>query len=325
MRRWWVILIAFAAAINSTNAQSSLFDWLSSTQDTVALNLHTDWKQLLRHKSDKAYQSLLLEVDVHTLPGRIRTRGNIRLEVCRLPSLRIKLDKEALGAAGYTDSLNDLKLVLQCSDGTMGQSYLRREQLVYDLHALLSTYHHRTVPVRITVPDEDILRGFLIETEEQLEARYSARLVESEQISTRGLDKAAYVNMCLFNYLVLNTDWNVFNRHNVEFLSINGTNQLIPIPYDFDYAGFVGTSYAVPNEVHRLRSVYQPRFLGRHITADELLAGAQVFIDREQQVRELVDTYPEVLRSQRRRLRRRVNDFYKVLHDERQLIGLLPR
>lgn len=304
-------------------AQSSLFDRLYAHSDTVAVEVATDWKQLLQHKADKEYQSVNLRLAGHEFPGRIRTRGHVRLQQCRYPSLKVKLDKSALDSLGF-NALNDLKFVIQCSGGDVGLGYVHRERLVYELHALLSPYHHRTVPVRIVMPGEsDTLSGFLIETEEQLETRYAASVVKKKQVSTRGLERAAYVNMCLFNYMVLNTDWNVFNLHNVECLQLTETKLQIPIPYDFDYSGLVGTAYATPHEKHDQRSVYEPRWLARHVTAAEFAPVVKTYLAKERAIMDLVANYPMLPKSERRRIKKRLSTFFGQLKDKRSLARLV--
>ncbi|MCP9235437.1 hypothetical protein [Lewinella sp. JB7] len=314
----WLIFGSLVAG-----AQPSLFDELWAGGDTVTIELETDWKKLLRHKKDKVYQPTTLRVGGHALAGRVRSRGHIRLEVCRYPSLKIKLDKTPLGQLGYSD-LNDLKLVLQCSNRTIADGYLRREKLIYDLHALVSDYYHRTVPIRLLAGKMEIA-GFLIESEEQLAARYNATIVNSDQVSTRGLERGAYLNMCLFNYLVLNTDWNVFNLHNVECLSLNGSRDLIPIPYDFDYSGVVSTTYAVPHDGHNLRSVHQPKWLGRHVTEEELSAALIHYRHRKQALIDKVSTCPGLHPSHRERILDRIEDFYDAMNDPKALRSFVVR
>ena len=319
--RW--LLCTLVLTTGALYAQPSLFDELYAQEDTVVVNLHTRWKQLLRHRKDKEYQPATVAIGETRFPARVRTRGHARLEQCALASLKLKIDKQALHLAGYPDSLNDLKVVVQCADNPVGESYLRRERLVYELHRLVSEYHHRTVPIRLAVPGGDTLHAFLIETEEQLEARYRARLVEADHISTRGVDRAAYLNLCLFNYLILNTDFNVFNRHNVECLSVDDGSRLVVIPYDFDYSGFVGTSYAVPHEHHDIRSIYEAKFLGRHVTIEELHAARVTYLRAEADLRYKITTETTLREAHRRRLLKRLDEFYELLNDDHQLAKLV--
>jgi hypothetical protein len=317
--RWLTAL--FCCWLSTPLTAQSLFDSLYERGDTVYIRLRTDFKFLVRHRSEKAYQTATVGIDGTEFSGRVRSRGHIRLEVCQLPSLKIKLKKAPLRKAGFSE-LNDLKLVLACADDRRGYGYLRREELAYRMYAILSPYHHRTVPVRIQFDDDRVVPGFLIEDEEQLAARYQASIIENESISTRGVDRSAYLDLCLFNYLILNTDWNIFNRHNVELILPPEAEKMIPIPYDFDYSGWVGTSYAIPDERRGIHSIYEPKFLGRHVTEAELTASAARWLPHRGHLRSLVSDYPELQRAIRRKLLRRLDEFYALLQDSKALAKL---
>jgi len=326
-------IILFCCLLLSTvlPAQSSLFDALHLTRDTVEIGIETDWKGLFKNKKKKIYQPITLNIQrpfgTISLRGKVRTRGHTRLEVCQNPSLKIKLKKGDLLAAGFTE-LNDLKCVLQCVRGQLGKSYLKRERLVYEMHPIFSDFHHRVVPIHLK-PSEGLkgsdphIEAMFVEDEEQLADRYQARILEAKRASTSGLQREAYVNMCLFNYLVLNTDWQVFNLHNVEFINIRGSLKFIPIPYDFDYSGFVGTSYAVPFETLNINSVYDPKWLGKDISADEIKQGAKHFISKKIEARAFIANYPTLSGSAKKRLLKRFDEFYEVMENEKKLLRLL--
>lgn len=324
------LLVLFLPILTTVSlfAQSSLFDVLHSRVDSVVIRLDTDWKSLMRGKQKKAYQPVVINISGLGEPlrfsGRIRSRGHVRLEACSNPSLKIKLNKEELVVAGFS-KLNDLKLVLQCSNGDVGNNYLVLEKLVYDLHGLYSEYYHRVCPLTLLpVPEEDSpISAFLVEAEEQLAERYKGQLLDTKRASTRGLQREAYVNMCLFNYLVLNTDWHVFNLHNVEFLSPKGSTDIIPIPYDFDYAGFVNTSYAIPREELGISSVQVPRFLGKYVTEEEIRAAAEHFLARRPAAEAFLRDHPEINERDRRRLIKRLENFYEEIGSEKKLLRLI--
>jgi hypothetical protein len=310
------------------SGQTSLFDELHQRGDSVSVELDTDWKQLIRQKRNKQYQPLTITVaglgEPLTFTGRVRTRGNMRLEVCQYPSLKIKLKKAQLRAAGFS-KLNDLKFVLQCSTGSRGEGYSIREQLVYDLHAIYSDNYHRIIPMNLTPTQEaDLsLKAFMVEDEEQLAARYEGKILKSKYASSGGLNRLAYVNMCMFNYLVLNTDWQVFNMHNVEIVSKKDALKMIPIPYDFDYSGFVGTSYSIPRPSLEVNSIFDPVWLGKKVTQDEMRAASTHFQSKREAAEALVTNYPELDNRSKKRLLKRLTDFYKVLENEKKLMKLL--
>lgn len=309
-------------------AQESLFDALHARGDSVVIRIDTDWKQLLQRKAKKEYQPVIVSISGlkrdFTFNGKIRSRGNIRLQACNNPSLKVKLKKKELIAAGFSD-LNDLKFVLQCSSGKVGNNYLVLEKLVYDLHAIYSEHHHRVLPTLLLPTQREglVVNSFIVEAEEQLAVRYQGKILESKRASSRGLQRQAYLNMCLFNYLVLNTDWHVFNLHNVEFVTPDGSTDIIPIPYDFDYAGFVNTSYAVPREELQISSVQVPRFLGKHITEAEMRTAAAHFQARRAAAENFLRQYPNINERDRKRLLKRMQRFYEELESEKKLLQLI--
>lgn len=322
MMRWALVVLGTVCSA-TVEGQSSLFDSLYARRDTAVITLTTQWKKLLRNKYEKTYQAAAIEIDGLPLAGRIRSRGNARLKVCRFPSLKIKLAKATLEEAGYDREMNDLKLVMQCADRAYGEGYLRREKLVYELHAIVSPFHHRTVAVRLVVAPGDTLRAFVIESEEQLTQRYDAVLIESDRVSSRGLDRPSYLNMCLFNYLILNTDWNVYNLHNLECINPTGTTRYIPIPYDFDYSGLVGTTYAQPHDKHGQESVYEAKWIGRHVTESELIEVGASYLPFEEALLSTVENTADLKEVERRRILERIREFYKLLRNEEQLVRIL--
>jgi len=328
MQHQHVLTLFFLLLLTPVYAQESLFDHLYESGDTVTISLETDWKKLMRHKAKKEYRPFKMTLSTkdtsYLLPGRVRSRGNIRLTVCDNPSLKIKIKKKGLLAAGFSN-LNDFKMVLQCTNSKLGENYLRRERLIYGLHQIYSPDFHRTIPVRLKGLDdgEDIL-GFFIEDEEQLAARYK-RVIEAKRMSVKGLDRSSYVNMCLFNYLILNTDWHVFNSHNVELVIKEGATQPTPIPYDFDYSGFVGTRYAVPREGLEISSIYVPKWLGKFVSEEELSAGAAAFIAQAPAAQTFIEAYPDLTKSDRKRMLKRLADFNKLLGNRKKLLKLLSQ
>ncbi|WP_116124555.1 hypothetical protein [Lewinella sp. IMCC34183] len=315
-------LLLLLAAV--AHGQPSLFDALHARKDTAVLSLETEWDQLLHTKSAKEYQPLTLSHGGQRLAGRIRTRGHARLRACRYPSLKVKLEKDALASMGYS-VLNDLKFVVACNSGTAARGYLRRERLMYELHALVSSYHHRTVPVRLALPGGDTLPAFLIEAEEQLESRYGASRIAVERISTRAFERQAYANLALFNYLILNTDWQLRTLHNVEALRRGEESGYIPIPYDFDYAGLVDTDYALPRESLGQVSVQEPHFLGRGLRFAELRTAADGFLAQRESLENAVRDHPTLQERHRRIILRRLKTFFAQIANDRELERLASR
>ena len=69
------------------------------------------------------------------------------------------------------------------------------------------------------------------------------------------------VRVSVFQYMVGNTDWSMVRFHNTEVLQ-NSEGVYVPVPYDFDWTGFVSARYARPDERLGIRNVRQRLYRG---------------------------------------------------------------
>ncbi len=111
--------------------------------------------------------------------------------------------------------------------------------------------------------------------------------------------------------------------HYVGVVSKKGALKLIPIPYDFDYSGFVGTSYAAPRPSLDVTSIYVPVWLGKDVTPDEMRATCANFKSRREAAEALITNYPELDNRSKNRLLKRLEDYYKLLENDKRLMKLL--
>lgn len=71
-------------------------------------------------------------------------------------------------------------------------------------------------------------------------------------------------------------------KPNVVLLQQDGNEGILPVPYDFDFAGMVGALYASPNSDTGLKSI-QDRCLMSYGTGDEALRRATLTIKAAEQ------------------------------------------
>ena len=69
------------------------------------------------------------------------------------------------------------------------------------------------------------------------------------------------MRVSIFQYMVGNTDWSMVAFHNSEVIQ-NSEGIYVPVPYDFDWTGFVAAPYARPDERLGIRSVRQRIYRG---------------------------------------------------------------
>lgn len=286
MKKTGVFVVLLFCSIALPSQELSLFQDIHQ-DSALHLYLRQDWKNIEKHKEDKVYQSADIRLvtaasDTIAIPAKVRTRGNMRLEICSLPPLKLKFDKADLQQHGLS-ALNEMDLVEPCHDDPRYDQLLLKEYLAYKLWELVSPYYFRTQLVQIHYinPDgteaHDPSYAFLVENMEELVARLGGRRNKTAVISNSAVDKAPMLKVALFEFMIGNTDWFIQNRHNLEFVGIPGHSLLVTIPYDFDYSGLVGASYAAHHESLGLTSVASRYYQGWCFPGAEVEKALEVF------------------------------------------------
>ena len=90
------------------------------------------------------------------------------------------------------------------------------------------------------------IKGFFIEDDKMLAKRVDGEIYD-RFLHPLNQDDLASVRNAFFQYMIGNTDFSQAYLHNVKLIFIN--KKMIPIPYDFDMAGFVDASYAVVSQI----------------------------------------------------------------------------
>jgi hypothetical protein len=326
-----ICLIALFATASSAehNVQAdsiTLFDYFFSYEGEPVIKLNTKVNQLMRKKlkeeeqegtfafTDKDGNEVMFEIDV-------RTRGNMRKQVCNLPPLKVDFGKKDLREAGFVGKVDDLKLVLQCKTADYAKNQLLREHLIYELYEPLDPHHIRTKRIQIELWEDDKLRetlqGLIVEDESQIEHRMSARVVENPNIRSGSIQREQYLKMAFFQFMILNTDWTVANQHNVEIIKVPDIPRVLAIPYDFDYAGLVGTSYAVPHESLPIKEVSERYFMGFQVTEEEAMRTAEFFKGMEDTFHQIVDSRTYLQDDDKREVKEHIDDFYQILESDK--------
>lgn len=317
------------APTDSVAASLSLFEFFHQQQDSLPiLNLNTDWNRLVRKKMKEEYQPAGLmfrqaDGSMVKLDVKIRARGNVRKEVCYYPPIKIKVKKKQLTALGFKP-INNLKLVLPCKKGSKFDDCVVMEALAYQLYEIIHPIHVKTKLVQLEGWQDDepkhSFHAFLVEDEEELVARLDARVVDRGVVRAGAFERDAYLKMCFFQYMIANVDWSVANRHNLEVLAVPGFERMIPVPYDFDYAGFTGTYYAVPAPSLPIDDVNQRYFLGYKVTKEEALSTAKFFLSKKEEIVHQCAVFDLMEEKGTASAQRYIGKFFDLLEDEKKVI-----
>lgn len=260
--------------------ESDLFD----TNEVLEITLQGNIKQVLNDRSvNSTYHPLQLlykktidqEVEI---PVEVKTRGHFRrLKTnCIYPPLQINFSKSDVLKNSAFAGLDKLKLVMPCK----GDQYVIREWLVYKLYNLVTPNSFKTRLVKVKLKDSlnkkiiEPFYGLLLEPEKQM-AKRNGQVAVERKLQPEETNEEAFLTMCVFEYLIGNTDWSIQYQQNIKLIAAD-SNALIPIPvpYDFDHSGLVNAPYANPTEKLELSSVRERRYRGYCIKDMKVFDGA---------------------------------------------------
>lgn len=235
--------------------------------------IETDFKELKSDREEEQWQPAVFKVlqgdsVALNLDVQVAARGNMRKKTCDFPPVKIRFYKEEMEDDSIAD-INELKLVTSCKNSEQNEEWVQREYLIYELYNLVTEQSFRVKSASIRFEDTrkegryQESFSFFIESQKELAARLDGKPLKTKIGSTRLLDSVSFDRMCVFEYMIGNTDWSVRARHNIKIIFLAKTNRSVAIPYDFDYSGAVGTNYAVPNtDYYPIESVRDRYYLG---------------------------------------------------------------
>lgn len=258
------------------------------------------------------------------IPVKVKTRGNFRLRdyICPFPPLRLNFPTDSLEGS-VLESQDKLKLVTHCRDRDDYEQNILEEYLAYRIYNLITDVSFRVQLAMITYQDTSgdddptSRLGFLIEDDEAMAARLGGELLEVAAANPTDYVQHQAGLMYLFEFLIGNVDWSSVRFHNVKLVRI-GTDYL-PVPYDFDFSGFVDTPYAGP-PVHlaeRIKTVTERLYRGW--CSDSLDYGALFshFQERREAILALIQNQPALSDRGKRTATAFVEEFYDILNDEK--------
>jgi hypothetical protein len=89
------------------------------------------------------------------------------------------------------------------------------------------------------------------------------------------------------------------------------------IAYDFDYAGIVNASYAVPSEGLEITSVTQRLYRGFPRTMEELEVNLEIFRSKKDAIMFYINNFPLVSSRVKKDITRYLEEFYDTINDKK--------
>jgi len=260
-----VILFAFSLVglgqnmnpSDSLSKEKRLFEQM----DLLPVRLKYSGKVLKKETNDSTFMDSELVYkmkngDWKTVSLKIRARGNFRRKSCYFTPLKLKIKKKEAKQTIFKGQ-KKLKMVLPCLNESAKDDNVIKEYLIYKMYQVISPYYFSTR--LLDVEYEDIktkrtklyqLKGLLIEDDETVAKRLDGKIVK-RTFDPKGYNDLAAIRNAMFQYMIGNTDYSITYAHNTKVVYVD--KKFIPVPYDFDMAGFVNTSYSVVSQTRKIK------------------------------------------------------------------------
>lgn len=288
----------------------------------IEMELQLDLKVFLKNKNKEEYQEgKLTYIDPISKEEvswdvELRPRGNMRRQISYIPPIKLKLSKKSLVKEGLR-KYNKLKMVAQYRSGSLAEQYVIKEFHAYRMYNQISPYSFRVQLIKLKLRDLSAKKrvidywGFLIEPEEEFAQRMGGVMVEREKVRTSFLVEKEFHRMSLFQYMIGNTDWSVGNSHNLKLIKVPEFSRLVPVPYDFDYAGLVNAVYATPFHTLPIKRVTDRLYRGNTFSKADIEEIVPQFKDKASDIIQIIETCAYLDPRNRKFALNYLRDFFK--------------
>jgi hypothetical protein len=308
-----------------------------NSDELLEITIQFNMREFIRTRTDNE-KKFSARLTVHNANNsvlsqdiKLNARGKMRRKYCSFPPIMLKVrnpkgQKQVFEKGNY-------KLVTHCSISGNFQNYILKEYLAYKLYNLVTPYSFKTRLVMVNYVDsinpKRIFReyGILIEDIDDLAARNKAIIIENPKISQGHMDNYEMAKVAFFNYMIGNTDWSVAEQHNIKVLKIDNPSAQkgIPVTYDFDYSGFVNTSYSSPTTSIPINHVTERYYLGGCYSDELLLNIFSEFDTLRPQIENTIRDFPYLQKAQKNLALSYINGFYKKYKRQNSLLADLNR
>ena len=248
-------------------------------------------------------------------PVTLSFRGHSRKELCYMPPLEIDFKNEK--DSGFS-APGSLKLTSECKTyGEFGQ-YLLKEFIIYRIYNLLTDMSFRVRLLNLNFIDSAGKKkpvtgySFLTEDIKDMAKRNDCRNWKHRKLAAADADRRQMTIVGIFEYMIGNTDWGVAVNHNTRYIISRKDSLARPyvVPYDFDYSGFVNTSYAVPDEKLGIESVRERLYRGLPRTMDEVNEALDIFKKQKENIYTLIEKFDLLTSNSKKDIISYLDEFY---------------
>lgn len=299
---------------------------LFSSDKPLELSLVADVVSLINDKSDEPeYTEAMLinylpDYQINAFEIKVKARGHTRrlAGLCDFPPLKFNLKKGTLKNTVF-EGQDKLKFVSQCQQDSEYKNYVLEEYLLYKTYNTITENSYKVRLVNITIKDVKMrvptmqMTGFLIEDDKSLAKRIASKSFEEVIYNQDTCVENSVDQLSMFQFMIGNTDWYINTMHNTDIFKKKTDGSLIPVPFDFDFAGVINTNYAIPSRQIPITRVTQRYYKGSCRDIDSFRITVDLFNNKKQEIFELYTSFEYLPKSIIRGSLKYYKKFYDII------------
>lgn len=304
--RGFVALLAFWLLLFSGPLTAAQPKPLFAASDPIHIVIQAPLGTLVRNRSGGVIQGTLTDPAGNALPVALSVRGITRrsAEICDFPPLRVQFASPAPPTSLFAGQ-KKLKLVTHCKNSASFQQYVLLEYSAYKMYNLLTPHSFLVRLANVDYRDADgrpILSriGYFLEDLSDVAKRNGMTQTHAPNvIAESDLSAPDAARYALFEHMIANHDWSMLAGpagkqccHNAELIGPLAPGATIPVPYDFDFSGFVDAPYATPPDALHINSVRERVYRGRCANNAQVIAAARQMRDARPQMMAAITSTP---------------------------------
>lgn len=334
---WIAALAALASGAADAGEAAPLFE----SADPLSITIYGPVTEIVEKaavSTDPKPATLIHDGAEMTIELSARGNARRRPENCKFPPLRVKFT-DAPGKDSAFHKQKTLKLVTHCRAQPSFQKHTLLEYAAYRIYNEVTeaSFRVRLAQVRYvdSLSGKTVAErlGFFIEDADDVADRVGLKEIESENLSLSQHDKFAAARAVLFFHMIANHDWSMLAGpdgeccHNGNLLGTDriSTSNLVFVPYDFDYSGFVGAPYATPPASLAIKSVRSRYYRGDCALNDEVRQAAALFREKRNEIESAVRYTPKIEHKTAESAVKYLKPFFSEIADDDAVEKLLKR
>ena len=291
MMRCLLFLLAVLFAVPAAAAKP-----LFASSAPLSIAIEAPLERLFRNReSEEAIAGTLTDPAGNRLPIAVQLRGITRRseDTCAFPPLSVRFTSPPPATSPFAGE-KKLKLVTHCQTSPSADRVVLLEYAAYKMFQALTprSFGARLMTIRYLDGSGRPMTarpGFFIEDLDDVAARNgTTELRAGPRIPFGDLNRADAARYALFQHMLANHDWSMRAGpagdnccHNAKLIGSAGPGRATPLPYDFDFSGFVNAPYALPPDQLNLSSVRERKYRGYCLHNAEVAEAARTFRSKQ--------------------------------------------